>query len=154
MTRVACIGEAMIELSLRDTTAQVGVAGDTLNTAIYLKRSAPALDVDYVTCLGDDPFSDRIGDFIASQDIGCSAVSRIAFQCVNDPPPYQPRAANARQFQPPVPTTGSDPGRDEPSGSNQSHASNSQRDDVHAQIRRARPVDPRGDDATADRAAR
>ncbi len=78
MTRVACIGEAMIELSLRDTTAQVGVAGDTLNTAIYLKRSAPALAVDYVTCLGDDPFSDRIGDFIASQNIGCSAVRRIA----------------------------------------------------------------------------
>ena len=77
MTRVACIGEAMIELSIQDTSAQVGVAGDTLNTAIYLKRSAPALDVDYVTCLGDDPFSGRIRSFIADAGIGCDAVRVI-----------------------------------------------------------------------------
>ena len=56
MTRIACIGEAMIELSLVDDDAQVGVAGDTLNTAIYLHRSAPDMQVDYLTCLGDDPF--------------------------------------------------------------------------------------------------
>ncbi len=70
MTRVAAIGEAMIELSIEGETAKVGVAGDTLNTAIYLKRAAPGIDVDYVTCLGDDPFSDQIEDFIAAQDIG------------------------------------------------------------------------------------
>jgi 2-dehydro-3-deoxygluconokinase len=77
MTRVACIGEAMIELAMQGAVAQVGVAGDTLNTAIYLKRSAPGLDVDYVTCLGDDPFSEQIGSFIAGAGIGCAAVRRI-----------------------------------------------------------------------------
>ena len=77
MTRIAAIGEAMIELSLQGDVARVGVAGDTLNTAIYLKRCGPALKVDYVTCLGDDPFSDKITDFIVSEDIGTSAVSRI-----------------------------------------------------------------------------
>ena len=52
--KVACIGEAMVELALdreRADVANVGFAGDTLNTAIYLKRGAPALDVCYVTCL-------------------------------------------------------------------------------------------------------
>ncbi len=47
MKRVACIGEAMVELSLTGQNAQVGVAGDTLNTAIYLCRSSRELTVDY-----------------------------------------------------------------------------------------------------------
>lgn len=77
MTRVACIGEAMIELSLRGKSADIGVAGDTLNTAIYLKREAPELVVDYITCLGDDPFSDQIETFIQQQDIGTGSIRRI-----------------------------------------------------------------------------
>ena len=75
MTRVACIGEAMIELSTVGDTAALGVAGDTLNTAIYLKRSAPDLTVDFVTRLSDDPFSDRIRNFIASEGIGTGQVA-------------------------------------------------------------------------------
>jgi 2-dehydro-3-deoxygluconokinase len=56
MTRVACIGECMIEL----TEASGGLlarafGGDTLNTAVYLARLGVA--VDYVTVLGDDPWS-------------------------------------------------------------------------------------------------
>lgn len=78
MTRVAAVGEAMIELSMHGNTAQVGVAGDTLNTAIYLKRTAPDIDVDYVTCLGDDPFSDRIEEFIARQGIGTTHCTRLS----------------------------------------------------------------------------
>ncbi len=78
MTKVAAVGEAMIELSLQSEIAQVGVAGDSLNTAIYLKRAAPQIDVDYVTCLGDDPFSDQIESFIASQKIGTAQCHRIA----------------------------------------------------------------------------
>ena len=74
MTRIACIGEAMIELSLVDDDAQVGVAGDTLNTAIYLHRSAPDMQVDYLTYLGDDPFSARIRSFIAAQGVGTRAI--------------------------------------------------------------------------------
>jgi 2-dehydro-3-deoxygluconokinase len=76
--RIACIGEAMIELSLNGSDARVGVAGDTLNTAIYLHRTAPDLQVDYLTCLGDDPFSTRILEFIADQGIGTAPIRRIA----------------------------------------------------------------------------
>ncbi|WP_415401193.1 sugar kinase [Tateyamaria sp. SN3-11] len=74
--KVAAIGEAMIELSMAGDTAGVGVAGDTLNTAIYLKRTAPKLTVDYITRLGTDAFSDRIADFIASEDIGTDRIER------------------------------------------------------------------------------
>lgn len=75
--RIGCIGEAMIELSMMGADAQVGVAGDTLNTAIYLTRSAPGLQVDYLTCLGDDPFSTRILDFIGENGVGVSAIKQI-----------------------------------------------------------------------------
>ncbi|MEO0863188.1 MAG: sugar kinase [Pseudomonadota bacterium] len=72
--RVAALGEAMIELTMRNGTADVGVAGDTLNTAVYLARSAPSLQVDYVTRLGDEAFSDRIRAFIAAQGVGTGRI--------------------------------------------------------------------------------
>ncbi len=74
--KIAAIGEAMIELSMAGDSAAVGVAGDTLNTAIYLKRSAPTLEVDYITRVGTDPFSDRIVDSIASEGIGTGHIHR------------------------------------------------------------------------------
>lgn len=76
--RIACAGEAMIELSVKsETAATLGVAGDTLNTAIYLRRAAPQCEVDYITCLGDDPFSDRIRHFIADQGIGTGGITTL-----------------------------------------------------------------------------
>ena len=71
MLRIASIGECMIELS-ESAGAEGGAAGhsvamqrtfggDTLNTAVYLRRSlgdqGAAAQVHYVTALGDDPFS-------------------------------------------------------------------------------------------------
>ena len=70
MKRVASVGEAMIELSMSDENARVGVAGDTLNMAIYLQRTAPQLKVDYITCLGSDTFSTRIFDFVGDNGLG------------------------------------------------------------------------------------
>ncbi len=71
VTRVACIGEAMIELSMTGGSfAEIGYAGDTLNTAIYLKRaSGAAASVSYVTVLGADPFSARMRGIIAAEAI-------------------------------------------------------------------------------------
>ena len=72
--KVACIGEAMIELSILDHKTNLAVAGDTLNTAVYLKRSAPQIDVDYITRLGSDPFSAQITAFIKDQNLGTAAI--------------------------------------------------------------------------------
>ncbi len=78
MTRVLCLGEVMVELSLDaadPTQATVGVAGDTYNTAVYLKRSAPKLDVAYATRLGRDRFSTMIRERLADEDISDALVT-------------------------------------------------------------------------------
>lgn len=76
--KIACVGEAMIELSTtRGKDAHVGVAGDTFNTSVYMHRTAPDLQIEYLTCLGDDPFSDRIADAIAAEGVGTQAIRRI-----------------------------------------------------------------------------
>ena len=58
MIRAYCVGECMVELrSAGDGLLRQGFAGDSYNTAIYLKRSAPDISVHYVTATGADPFS-------------------------------------------------------------------------------------------------
>lgn len=78
--KVACIGEAMVELSLDSGAlgeARVGFAGDTLNTAIYLKRMAgSALQVSYVTRLGQDDFSRQMVAFMEAEGLGTETIAR------------------------------------------------------------------------------
>jgi 2-dehydro-3-deoxygluconokinase len=76
MTTVACIGECMIELSQSaDNTLMRGYGGDTLNTAVYLARLG--VSVDYVTALGNDPFSDEMLKGWASEGVGIGRVMRV-----------------------------------------------------------------------------
>ena len=45
--RALCVGECMVELrAIDDSTMRVGYAGDTYNTAVYLRRAAEHLNVD------------------------------------------------------------------------------------------------------------
>jgi 2-dehydro-3-deoxygluconokinase len=77
--RIACVGEAMIELSFRGPGQQdprIAYAGDTLNTAIYLRRALDAGAVAYVTAMGSDPFSDAALAFMASEQLDTSRVAR------------------------------------------------------------------------------
>jgi len=71
--RIACIGEAMAELSLGNSSSQpvnLGFAGDTLNTAIYMKRLfSESTEISYVSALGRDPLSARMLSFIQSEGI-------------------------------------------------------------------------------------
>jgi 2-dehydro-3-deoxygluconokinase len=74
---IACVGEAMVELSFDRPEQQIGFAGDTLNTAIYLARAiGSAARVEFVTVLGRDAVSDRMSAFIASEDVGCARITR------------------------------------------------------------------------------
>jgi 2-dehydro-3-deoxygluconokinase len=62
MKHVTCVGECMLELSHTDAhTLRLDFAGDTYNTAVYLRRVAEELDVPtevaYVTGLGVDEYS-------------------------------------------------------------------------------------------------
>ncbi len=77
LSRIACVGEVMIELIAGDgNAAELNVAGDTYNAAAYLKRLAPELDVAYVTVLGSDSFSDRIVRDMEARGICATAVTR------------------------------------------------------------------------------
>jgi 2-dehydro-3-deoxygluconokinase len=76
MTKVACIGECMIELT-QGASSQLtqGFGGDTLNTAVYLARLG--VQVDYVTALSDDPFSDELIAAWRGEGVGTGRVLRI-----------------------------------------------------------------------------
>ncbi|MCW1950555.1 MAG: sugar kinase [Octadecabacter sp.] len=71
--KIGCLGEVMLELIPSQTTAaQLGVAGDTYNTAAYLARERSG--IEYITVLGKDGFSDRILRHMASYNVGTSRV--------------------------------------------------------------------------------
>ena len=76
MTRVACIGECMIELKpAKGGLYSRGYGGDTLNTAVYLARLG--VDVDYVTALGDDALSDEMIAGWTAEGVGTKRVARL-----------------------------------------------------------------------------
>ena len=79
MTRVACIGECMIELKQASRAGSGlysrGFGGDTLNTAVYLARLGVA--VDYVTALGDDPLSAEMIAGWQAEGVGTAKVARL-----------------------------------------------------------------------------
>ncbi len=80
MTKVASIGECMIELRHRsELELELGFGGDTLNFAVYLARLCRGADVgvDYVTALGDDPYSDAMLAGWRAEGIGCDLVARL-----------------------------------------------------------------------------
>ena len=76
MTRVACIGECMIELKQADHGLfSRFYGGDTLNTAVYLARLGAG--TDYITALGDDTLSDEMVAGWAAEGVGTARVSRL-----------------------------------------------------------------------------
>jgi 2-dehydro-3-deoxygluconokinase len=81
--KIAAIGECMIELSTRaDGAMALAYGGDTLNTAVYLARlcrvgGANGIAVDYLTALGDDPYSDEMVTFWQREGIGTDKVIRL-----------------------------------------------------------------------------
>ncbi|WP_409284544.1 sugar kinase [Pseudomonas protegens] len=77
--RIAAIGECMIELQQgHDGSLQQGFGGDTLNAAVYLCRElGPQAQVDYVTALGYDSFSDAMCQSWAEEGIGLGKVQRL-----------------------------------------------------------------------------
>jgi len=78
--RLAAIGECMLELRHREPALlELGFAGDSFNTALYLARLNPPerLAVDYLTALGDDPYSDAMLAAWREEGIGIDRVARL-----------------------------------------------------------------------------
>ncbi len=77
--RIACVGEAMIELLLDGdpNLARLGFAGDTLNTAVYLRRNlAPEHDVAFISAVGRDKLSKRLVQFVSQQGVLVDGITR------------------------------------------------------------------------------
>src|SRR5210317_1191692 len=77
--KLALIGECMIELQeISPGVTNQTFGGDTLNTAIYCARLARdlPLEIDYVTALGTDTFSERMVKFWEQDGVGSSLVIR------------------------------------------------------------------------------
>lgn len=77
MSDAISIGECMVELRpVADGHLRRGFAGDAYNTAVYMKRAAPDLDVAFLTATGDDVLSDSM--VAAWRDEGVS--DRLVFR--------------------------------------------------------------------------
>lgn len=84
MAHIAAIGEVMVELAPfpvnpaeaggKDIMA-LGFAGDTYNTSVYMARLG--LKTDYVTKLGEDPYSQQIMQRMAGENIGTDMIERV-----------------------------------------------------------------------------
>ena len=77
MTRVVIFGECMVELVNKGAdTLSKGFAGDTYNTAVYLKRCAHDLSVSYLTAIGADFLSDELLFKMGEEEVNTDLVYR------------------------------------------------------------------------------
>ena len=78
MTSAICIGECMVELRpVDDGHLKRGFAGDAYNTAVYLKRSAPDIDVAFLTATGDESLSNAMVETWRGEGISDRLTFRI-----------------------------------------------------------------------------
>jgi len=76
--RAVCIGECMVELApAGDGLLRQGFAGDTFNTAWYLRRQRPDWAVDYVSRVGTDAISADMLGFMQAAGIGTGHITRM-----------------------------------------------------------------------------
>ncbi|SEN45069.1 2-dehydro-3-deoxygluconokinase [Loktanella fryxellensis] len=76
--RYLCIGECMVEMAPQADPGsyRMGYAGDTLNTAWYLRQLMPDARVGYLTAVGQDAVSDAMLAFLAGAGIDTAHVQR------------------------------------------------------------------------------
>jgi len=85
MTRIVSIGECMVEMAPTSDagTYRMGFAGDTMNTAWYLRRLLGRQDrIDYFTAVGDDNVSNQMVAFLDEAGIGTAHILRRKGQTV------------------------------------------------------------------------
>ncbi|KZK88572.1 2-dehydro-3-deoxygluconokinase [Pseudovibrio sp. Ad46] len=76
---IACIGECMLELApAGNDLFRQSFAGDTFNTAVYLKRQfGEELDVSYITGVGYDVYSQKMIASFETENIRTDAIQYI-----------------------------------------------------------------------------
>ncbi len=75
--RVVIFGECMVELyQLVENVYHQNFAGDVFNTAVYLKRVSPALQVDFFSAIGTELISDKLLAAVEAEKLGSSLLLR------------------------------------------------------------------------------
>ena len=76
--RIVSVGECMVEMAPAGGQGQyqMAFAGDTLNTAWYLRRLRPDWTVDYLTSVGSDALSEDMLAFLQEAGIGTGHITR------------------------------------------------------------------------------
>ncbi|MDR7221386.1 sugar kinase [Aminobacter aminovorans] len=84
MTTVLALGECMVELApVGQDVYRQSFAGDTFNTAWYLRRLLPAgWTVAYGSCVGTDAISERMLAFMEAAGIETAGIRRVGEQTV------------------------------------------------------------------------
>ncbi len=78
--KILSLGEVMVEMASADGVWLQSYGGDTFNTAIYLARAGH--QVDYMTALGDDHFSQEILAYLKADGVNTDTIT-----CVPDRQP-------------------------------------------------------------------
>ena len=77
-TRFVACGECMLELTrAQEDLMRLDYAGDTYNVLYYLAHYAPEINAQYLTALGDDPYSDQMLKRWQNFNIDTSLVLRL-----------------------------------------------------------------------------
>lgn len=77
MKSLITIGEGMAELRMGDNGELVhSFAGDTVNAAIYAKRFAPAVDVTFLSAVGEDFLSDGLFELLKKESVRTDDIVR------------------------------------------------------------------------------
>ncbi|WP_416307515.1 sugar kinase [Neptunicella sp. SCSIO 80796] len=75
MSKIIIFGECMVELSaIAEQTYQQTFAGDSYNTAVYLKRCNPRQQVSYWSTVGSDTLSEQLLINISQENIATELV--------------------------------------------------------------------------------
>ncbi|MBL1435712.1 MAG: sugar kinase [Rhodobacteraceae bacterium] len=77
--KILCIGECMVEIASGEgKNCTKGFAGDTFNTAWYLRRALPAAwDVSYFTAIGDDTASEEMRAFMQAAGVNTADIIKV-----------------------------------------------------------------------------
>lgn len=79
MAKISLFGEPLLEIASESAGAtlgpsRLGVAGDTLNTAVYLARLGH--EVSFITALGQDAYSDAMVARLEEEGVSTQAIAR------------------------------------------------------------------------------
>lgn len=72
-------GECMLELvNQSETQLAKSFAGDLYNSSVYLKRAFPEIDIEFMSCIGQDSLSNELMQRINSESIGTQFLPQIS----------------------------------------------------------------------------